>query len=264
MPTRVTGKEAKQWAVEHLWGNCSSLYTPLSGRDGDDIDFEALRALVRHCLVDLDQDGIWLTGGIAEFWALTTDELKEVVRVAVEEARSVKPGALVQVMSSTDTAKQCVDLTLHAQELGVDICYILTPYFECSGKPGVLEYLRYVADRTDMPLGFFNSHSTGLVLTPSECVELYHEIPALCGLKNGLLTRSTAWRFTVSRLKWCCGRRTTKPESGWEFPIPARSDPPCTSTKSPDFGCSRSGAPFWSRATSSGPKSSPPRPGWRT
>ena len=144
-------------------------------------------ALVRHCLVDLDQDGIWLTGGIAEFWSLTTEELKEVVRVAVEEARSVKPGALVQVMSSTDTAKQCVELTLHAQELGVDICYILTPYFECSGKPGVLEYLRYVADRTDMPLGFFNSHSTGLVLTPSECVELYHEIPALCGLKNGLL-----------------------------------------------------------------------------
>ena len=39
----------------------------------------ALRALVRHCLVELDQDGIWLTGGIAEFWSLTTDELKEVV-----------------------------------------------------------------------------------------------------------------------------------------------------------------------------------------
>ena len=57
--------------------------------------------------------------------------------MAMEEARRVKPGALVQVMSSTDTAKQCVELTLHAQELGVDICYILTPYFECSGKPGV-------------------------------------------------------------------------------------------------------------------------------
>src|SRR6202043_2170633 len=105
----------------------------------------------------------------------------------VEEARTVKPQALIQVMSSTDTAKQCVELTLHAQELGADICYILTPYFECSGKPGVLDYVRYVADRTDMPLGYFNSHSTGLVLTPSECVELYREVPAFCGLKNGLL-----------------------------------------------------------------------------
>jgi 4-hydroxy-tetrahydrodipicolinate synthase len=183
----VTGAEAKAWAREQLRGNCSSLYTPFSGRDGDEIDYEALRAVVRHCLVDLDQDGLWLTGGVAEFWALTTDELKEVVRVGIEEARRVKPQALIQVMSSTDNAKQTVELTLHAQELGADICYLLTPYFECSGKPGVYEFLRYLTDRTDMPLGLFNSHATGLVLTPQECVELYRAFPAVCGLKNGLL-----------------------------------------------------------------------------
>jgi 4-hydroxy-tetrahydrodipicolinate synthase len=183
----ATAAEAKDWAREHLRGNCSSLYTPFSGRDGDQIDYAALCALVRHCLVDLDQDGLWLTGGIGEFWSLTTDELKAVISVAIAQARAVKPQALIQVMSSTDTAKQCVDLTRHAQEQGADICYVLTPYFECSGKPGVYEYLRYVAERTDIPLGFFNSHSTGLVLTPQECVELYREIPALCGLKNGLL-----------------------------------------------------------------------------
>jgi 4-hydroxy-tetrahydrodipicolinate synthase len=183
----VTGLEAKAWAHEHLRGNCSSIYTPFSGHDGDDIDYEALRAVVRYCLVDLDQDGLWLTGGIAEFWALTTGELKEVVRVAIEEARAVKPQALIQVMSSTDNAKQTVELTLHAQELGADICYILTPYFECSGKPGCYEFLRYVTDRTDMPLGLFNSHATGLVLTPQECVDLYRAFPAVCGLKNGLL-----------------------------------------------------------------------------
>jgi 4-hydroxy-tetrahydrodipicolinate synthase len=182
----ATATEAKEWAREHLRGNCSSLYTPFSGRDGDEIDYAALRALVRHCLVDLDQDGLWLTGGVGEFWSLTTDELKEVVSVAIAEARAVKPQALIQVLSSTDTAKECVELTRHAQEMGADLCYVLTPYFECSGKPGVYEYLRYVTERTDMPLGFFNSHSTGLVLTPQECVDLYREIPALCGLKNGL------------------------------------------------------------------------------
>jgi 4-hydroxy-tetrahydrodipicolinate synthase len=93
VPTRVTGKEAKEWASQHLWGNCSSLYTPFSGPTGDEIDYTALRTLVRHCLIDLEQDGIWLTGGIGEFWSLTTEELKEVVRVAAEEARTVKPGA---------------------------------------------------------------------------------------------------------------------------------------------------------------------------
>jgi 4-hydroxy-tetrahydrodipicolinate synthase len=183
----VTGAEAKAWAREHLRGNCSSLYTPFTGRDGDGIDYQALRALVRHCLVDLDQDGLWLTGGIAEFWALTTDELKEVIRVVIAEARAIKPQALIQVMSSTGNAKQTVELTQHAQALGADMCYVLTPYFECSGKPGVYEFLRYLTDRTDLPLGLFNSRATGLVLTPQDCVDLYRAFPAVCGLKNGLL-----------------------------------------------------------------------------
>jgi 4-hydroxy-tetrahydrodipicolinate synthase len=253
--TGVTAKEAKDWAAEHLWGNCSSLYTPFCGLDGDEIDYPALRALVRHCLVELDQDGIWLTGGIAEFWSLTTDELKEVVRVAIEEARRVKPGALVQVMSSTDTAKQAVELTLNAQELGADICYILTPYFECSGKPGVLEYLRYVADRTDMPLGFFNSHSTGLILTPEECVELYREIPALCGLKNGLLDAQHSWLR-----RWCCGKPPTRPVSGWGYLTQERSVRRSTSTRSRAHCCSVTGEICWCKAISSVPIPSPPRP----
>jgi 4-hydroxy-tetrahydrodipicolinate synthase len=183
----VTSTEAKEWAREHLRGNCSSLYTPFTGRDGDEIDYQALRALVRHVLVDLDQDGLWLTGGIGEFWALTTSELREIVSVAIEEARAVKPTALIQVMTSTDNAKQTVELTRHAQQAGADICYVMTPYFECSGKPGVHEFLRYVTDRSDGPIGLFNSHATGLVLTPQECVDLYRAFPAVCGLKNGLL-----------------------------------------------------------------------------
>jgi 4-hydroxy-tetrahydrodipicolinate synthase len=183
----VTSADAKEWARAHLRGNCSSLYTPFSGPDGDEIDYQAIRALVRYLLVDLDQDGLWLTGGIGEFWALTAGELKEVVRVAIKEARAVKPHALIQVLSSTDNAKLTVELTRHAHALGADICYVMTPYFECSGKPGVHEFLRYVTARTDGPIGLFNSHATGLVLTPQECVDLYRAFPAVCGLKNGLL-----------------------------------------------------------------------------
>jgi len=159
-------------------------------------------------------------------------------------------------MSSTDTAKQCVDLTLHAQELGVDICYILTPYFECSGKPGVLEYLRYVADRTDMPLGFFNSHSTGLVLTPQRMCRA-----VIMGSRAGAASRTGSGRaaqpggFTISRLKWCL-EANDRSRIRLEFPIPGRSDPPCTSTEKPGLRLFSQCAPFWSRATSNVPKKS--------
>ena len=136
MVTGVTGKEAKDWASNACAATAvrctprSAVWTATTSTT------TRCATLVRHCLVELDQDGIWLTGGIAEFWSLTTDELKEVTRVAIEEARRVKPGALVQVMSSTDTAKQAIELTLDAQELGADICYILTPYSSARESPG--------------------------------------------------------------------------------------------------------------------------------
>ena len=69
----VRARDAKAWANEELRGICDSLYTPFSGRDGDDIDYDAMRALVRYTLGELDHDGLWLVSGLAEFWSLTLD-----------------------------------------------------------------------------------------------------------------------------------------------------------------------------------------------
>ena len=46
----ANAKDARQWARNALRGIGDSLYTPFSGRDGDDIDWDAYRTLVRHCV----------------------------------------------------------------------------------------------------------------------------------------------------------------------------------------------------------------------
>ena len=46
----ANAKDARQWARNALHGIGDSLYTPFSGRDGDDIDWDAYRTLVRHCV----------------------------------------------------------------------------------------------------------------------------------------------------------------------------------------------------------------------
>src|SRR5262249_13745754 len=149
-------QDARDWAQEHLRGIADSLITPFNGPDGDEIDDDALRALVRYCLVDLDHDGLWLVSGLAEWWALTTDERKQVAEVTVEEARRVKPSAFLQVCTIAMSAKETVDLTRHAQDIGADIVYIQNPVMEVHGGPGMLEFFTYVADRTDIALGMFN------------------------------------------------------------------------------------------------------------
>ena len=109
-------RDAKEWAASGgLHGIGNSLYTPFSGTDGDDIDYDAYRALVRYCVGDLGHPMLWLTSGIAEWWSLTIDERKQLLEVAVEEARAIAPDTVIQACTSATSAKDCVELTQHAE-----------------------------------------------------------------------------------------------------------------------------------------------------
>jgi 4-hydroxy-tetrahydrodipicolinate synthase len=177
--------DARAWAHSALRGIGDSLYTPFSGVDGDDIDWDAYRALVRHCVGDLRHPMLWVTSGVAEFWSLTIAERKRLLEVAIEEARAINPDVVVQSCTAALSAKDCLDLTLHAQQAGADIVYIQTPMMELHGGEGVLRFFRYINDRTDIALGMFNSPSSGYVLTAAESARIVDEIPAVCATKEG-------------------------------------------------------------------------------
>jgi 4-hydroxy-tetrahydrodipicolinate synthase len=181
-----SARDARDWARSGgLRGIGDSLYTPFRGRDGDDIDYAAYRALVRYCVGDLGHPMLWLTSGIAEWWSLTTDERKRLLEVAVEEARAINPAVVIQACTAAGSAKEAVELTRHAQEAGADIAYLQTPPMELHGGEGTLRFFRYVADRTDLALGVFNSPSSGYVLTPQEVARIAEEVPAVCATKEG-------------------------------------------------------------------------------
>jgi 4-hydroxy-tetrahydrodipicolinate synthase len=190
----ATAKEARTWARSTLRGIGNSLYTPFCGDDGDDIDWDAYRTLVRYCVGELRHPMLWCTSGVGEFWSLTLDERKRLLEIAIEEGRAANPDVVVQACTAAMSAKDCLDLTLHAQEAGADIVYIQTPMMEAHGGVGVLRFLQYIADRTDIALGTFNSPSSGYVLTPAETARIHDEIPAVCATKEG------AFRPASSRL----------------------------------------------------------------
>lgn len=190
----ATAAEARDWARVALRGIGDSLYTPFCGVDGDDIDWEAYRTLVRYCVGDLGHPLLWCTSGIAEFWALTLDERKRLLEIAIEEGRAVNPDVVIQACTAATSAKDCLELTRHAQQAGADIVYIQTPMLETHGGEGVLRFFRYIAERTDIALGMFNSPSSGYVLTPAEGARIYEEIPAVCATKEG------AFRPAASRM----------------------------------------------------------------
>lgn len=208
--------EARDWARGALRGIGDSLYTPFCGTDGDDIDWDAYRYLVRYCVGDLGHQMLWCTSGLAEFWALTLAERKQLLEVAIEEGRRANPDVVVQACTAATSAKDCLELTLHAQQAGADIVYIQTPMMEAHAGEGVLRFFSYIADRTDIALGMFNSPSSGYVLTPDESARIAEAIPAVCATKEGAFRPAASRRLhdlAPYLAVWECD--TTVYRAGW-------------------------------------------------
>jgi 4-hydroxy-tetrahydrodipicolinate synthase len=183
-------EDARDWAPGALRGIVDSLYTPFDGPGGETIDTEALRALVRYCLEDLGHDGIWVGGLVGECWALSVAERKELLEVAVAEARAIRPDVLIEACPASTNVLETVELTRHAAEAGADICFLIPPFFEAMGYGSARELIAYVAERTDVALGLFNTHAAGWILTPDESARLVKEFPAICAVKNGMFRPS--------------------------------------------------------------------------
>ncbi|MGH3581808.1 MAG: dihydrodipicolinate synthase family protein [Mycobacterium sp.] len=212
----ATASEARDWARTALRGIGNSLYTPFQGVDGDDIDWAAYRTLVRYCVADLRHEMLWCTSGLAEFWALTLDERKQLLEVAIQEGRAANPHVVVQACTAATSAKDCLELTRHAQQAGADIVYLQTPMMEAHGGEGVLRFFHYIAARTDIALGMFNSPSSGYVLTPAEEARIVEEIPAVCATKEGAFRPAASRRLhelAPELVIWECD--TTVYRAGW-------------------------------------------------
>ena len=150
-------------------------------------------------------------------WSLTSDERKQLLEVAVEESRAIAPDTVIQACTAASSAKETVELTLHAQEHGADIAYIKTPPMEVHAGEGVLRFFQYVADRTDIALGMFNSPSSGYVLTDVEMAAIHHQIPAVVALKEGssgsVMTTMSLHAMAPELVIWECD--TIVYEAGW-------------------------------------------------
>ncbi|MCS7150054.1 MAG: 4-hydroxy-tetrahydrodipicolinate synthase [Caldimicrobium sp.] len=165
---------------ESLKGSIVALVTPF--KNGK-IDENSFRNLIRWHLKE-GTHGILVSGTTGESSTLSKEEKKRLFEIAMEEAKGKVP--LIAGTGTNDTMKT-LELTLMAEEMGMDAALLVTPYYNRPTQKGLFDHYKFIAENSKIPLILYNVPGrTGVNLLPETVSSLtkYENIVAIkeaCG-----------------------------------------------------------------------------------
>lgn len=122
---------------------------------------------------------VFVAGGTGEFFSLTLDEYREIVRIAVATVDGKLP-VIASAGLSVESGKVFAKV---AEEEGADGILLMPPYLtECS-QEGLVEYARQICDSTSVNVIYYNRGNG--ILDADSVQELADQCSNLIGLKDG-------------------------------------------------------------------------------
>ena len=160
-----------------LKGVYPALVTPFA-RKSEELDEDAFRGLIRHCLPHVN--GVVTSGTTGEFPYLTRVEQRRLVEIAREE---VGDKLLVAGCGASGT-KQALNLAADAREAGANAILVVTPFFLHPSDKGIYQHFYDIATRIDIPLILYNIPQVMDAYLPRRVVEDLADLPNVIGLKD--------------------------------------------------------------------------------
>jgi 4-hydroxy-tetrahydrodipicolinate synthase len=167
-------KEASRQAFRGVWAAIPTPFTP-----DDRLDEAGLRRNMRHYTDGLHVDGIFCTGTMGEFWALTKEERKRAVEIVVEEAQGK---CKVIAHTGHHSPNETAELTRHAQEVGADFAIVINPYYPWASEDTLYQWFETVAARVDIGIWMFDTPYSGVSMSPQLTARIAG-IENICGIK---------------------------------------------------------------------------------
>jgi len=133
-----------------LQGSLVAIVTPMF-EDGQ-LDIPSLRALIDFH-VEQGSDGIVIVGTTGESPTVDFDEHCLLIKTAVSQVNGRIP---VIAGTGANSTKEAIFLTQKAQELGVDACLLVAPYYNKPTQEGLYQHFIAVADAVNIPQILYN------------------------------------------------------------------------------------------------------------
>ncbi|MDO6788130.1 5-dehydro-4-deoxyglucarate dehydratase [Cobetia marina] len=122
---------------------------------------------------------VFVAGGTGEFFNLSVDEFREIVRLAVK----IVDGKLPVIASAGLSVEAGSQYARIAEEEGADGILLMPPYLTECPQDGLVSYARQICEATSISVIYYNRGNG--VMTPNSVNRLAEACPNLVGLKDG-------------------------------------------------------------------------------
>ena len=131
-------------------------------------------------LCGYDVAGLFAAGGTGEFFSLTAAEVREIVKVAVEETNGRVP-VLAGTGYGTAMARE---IAIGAEKAGADGLLLLPPYLMHAEQDGLAAHVEAICKSVRIGVIVYNRDNA--ILQPDTLARLCERLPNLIGYKDGI------------------------------------------------------------------------------
>lgn len=152
----------------------------VSYNEDGSINEQGLRQIIRHNIDKMKVDGLYVGGSTGENFMLSTEEKKQIFRIAKDEAQDQV--ALIAQVGSVNL-KEAVELGVYATELGYDSLSAVTPFYYKFSFAEIKHYYETIIAATNNNMIIYSiPFLTGVNMNIEQFGELYQN-PKILGVK---------------------------------------------------------------------------------
>ncbi|HVY57181.1 MAG TPA: 4-hydroxy-tetrahydrodipicolinate synthase [Xanthobacteraceae bacterium] len=158
-------------------GSFTALVTPF--KNGS-LDEKAFRDLVEWQIAE-GTNGLVPVGTTGESPTLSHDEHNLVVEWCVDQARGRVP---VIAGAGSNSTREAVELSRHAEKAGADAVLIVTPYYNKPTQEGLYQHFKAINDAIGIPIIIYNIPARSVIDMSVDTMKRLFELKNIAGVKD--------------------------------------------------------------------------------
>ena len=158
-------------------GSNVALITPFKNNK---LDEESYIKLI-HFHIENGTKGLVPAGTTGESPTLSHDEHQRVIDLCVKESKGKLP---VIAGTGSNSTKEAISLTSHAEKMGANGALVVTPYYNKPTQEGLYQHYKAINDKCGIPIIIYNIPGRSVIDMTVETMARLYELKNIVGVKD--------------------------------------------------------------------------------